>query len=409
LRGVKGGPFAVTYWDGETEVYGTEEQVRDQVNGESKRQVSVQSQSTPRFRLILREKISLQDVLANPSVELGEAYIQGKIEIEGDLREFFRIAIQNQSRLAAAEVRGLAQRFLRRQRSTSKEEQAEGVRQHYDLGNDFFRLWLDETMSYSCAYFRRPTDSLRDAQLQKIHHTLRKLNLRPGERLLDIGSGWGGLIIRAAKKYGVQAVGITLSKNQVEETKRRIKAEGLTGQVEVRLADYRNLAEESEVFDKIVSVGMFEHVGKENIPVYMEAVNKMLKPGGLSVLHTITHCKETPPNPWMEKYIFPWGYIPSLREIVWQLPEFDFHLLDVESLRLHYALTLDHWAENFERVVPEVKKMYGEAFVKMWRLYLVGCAVSFRYSGLDIHQLLFSKGLNNDLPMTREGWYAYKE
>lgn len=392
LKRMQGEPFTVTFWDGETETFGA----TDNQSGKKEE---------PLFHLFINEKLNFSSIMSNPQVKLGEAYMEGKIDLEGDLRDVFRLAINNQSELKEAEQEGSLKKFWNWQKKASRKEQEEGVKHHYDLGNEFFRLWLDETMIYSCAYFRSPEDSLKKAQLQKIDHTLRKLQLKKCEKLLDIGSGWGWLIIRAAKQYDVQALGITLSKEQLEETKRRIKKEGLEGKVEVKLIDYRELAEEKPVFDKIVSVGMFEHVGKEHFSEYFTAVNQMLKEGGLSLLHTLTHPEETPPNPWLQKYIFPWGYIPSLREVVWELPEYSFHLLDVESLRMHYALTTDHWAKNFEQVTGQVREMYDEEFVRMWRLFLVGCTVSFRYTGLDIHQLLFSKGLNNNLPLTREHLY----
>ncbi len=388
FRRLKGEPFAVTYWDGKTEVYGE--------NGEQK----------PPIRLIINEKLDLKEMLCDPELKFGEAYMDKKIDFVGDLRAVFRLLIQNQDLFDGNKnMEGFIQKFLKSQKETTCDQQAEKVQYHYDLGNDFYKLWLDETMSYSCAYFKSPDDSLEKAQLQKIEHILRKLQLKKGEKLLDIGSGWGWLIIKAAREHGVEALGITLSKEQEEETRRRIEKEGLSGKVEVRLADYRDLAAEGHTFDKIVSVGMFEHVGKEYIPQYFSCLNKMLKPGGLSVLHSITRPDERPPNEWLEKYIFPWGYIPSLRETVWELPEHSFHLIDVESLRLHYAMTTGMWADNFEKVVDRVEEKYGERFVRMWRLFLVGSSSSFRHSGLDIHQLLFSKGLNNELPLTRDYLY----
>ncbi len=385
----KGESFAVTYWDGNTEVYGE--------NGEQQ----------PSIRLILNEKLDLKEMLCDPELKFGEAYMDKKIDFEGDLKTVFRLLIQNQDLFNGYKnMENFIQKFLKSQKETSCQKQAEKVQYHYDLGNDFYKLWLDETMSYSCAYFKSPDDSLEKAQLQKIDHILKKLQLKEGEKLLDIGSGWGWLIIKAAKEYGVEALGITLSKEQEEETRLRIAKEGLSDKVAVKLADYRDLAAEDNTFDKIVSVGMFEHVGKEYIPEYFSCLNNILKEGGLSLLHSITRPDERPPNEWLEKYIFPWGYIPSLREVIWELPEHSFHLIDLESLRLHYAKTTGKWADNFEKVVDRVKEKYGERFVRMWRLFLAGSSSSFRYSGLDIHQLLFSKGLKNELPLTRD--YIYQ-
>jgi cyclopropane-fatty-acyl-phospholipid synthase len=282
-----------------------------------------------------------------------------------------------------------------------------GVRKHYDLGNDFFKLWQDETMTYSCAYFKNEDDKLKQAQFQKIDHVLKKLNLKPGEKLLDIGCGWGSLALRAAEKYGVDVMGITLSKEQEIEAKRRAAEACLADRIKIRRQDYRKLSEEDQKFDKIVSVGMFEHVGKENIPLYFEAVDKMLKNRGLSLLHSITHLKEQPVHPWLQKYIFPWGYIPSLREIVWELPEKNFHLIDVEDIGYHYSLTAERWLDNYEKVSQDVKEKFDEHFYRMWRTFLMGVVFTFRFASTSVHQLLFSKGKNTDLPLTRD--YIYQD
>ncbi|MGI5912198.1 MAG: class I SAM-dependent methyltransferase [Syntrophomonadaceae bacterium] len=387
LKKMKGCTFAVTFWDGETDIY-------NDVNG-----------SEPIFHLTFKEKIPASTLMSDAQLKLGEAYMQGKLVMDGDLKEILQLAAENANLFDQEDSSGILQQFLKRQKHVSSEKQADGVKYHYNLGNDFFKLWLDPTMSYSCAYFRTYDDPLEKAQMQKIDHTLRKLNLKPGETLLDIGSGWGWLIINAAKKYGVKSLGITLSEEQYHETTQRIEEEGLKEMVQVRLIDYRSLASEKPLFDKIVSIGMFEHVGKDYFSEYFEAVNRMLKPGGLSLLHTITRPKEGPTNPWLQKYIFPWGYIPSFREVIWELPEYGFHLLDAESLRMHYSITTDHWAKNFEQVAEQVQEQYGEEFVRMWRLYLNGCSVTFACTGLDIHQILFSKGLNNNHPLTREHIY----
>ena len=373
--------FRVVYWDGEVVNYGTGE---------------------PKLTLIFRQSPPLDFDLRDPLLAFGEAYMDEVIDFKGDWDEIIRIIELNKDHLIKAGFGGKMLSALQTlSGSASKERQKENIQHHYDLGNDFFSLWLDRTMSYSCAYFKSPDLSLYRAQVAKIDHILKKLCLRPGERLLDIGSGWGWLIIRAAELYDAKALGITLSEEQYYATRERIDSLGLSDRVDVKLMNYLDLDETQQQFDKIVSVGMFEHVGKDNLGKYMEKVNKLLVPGGLSILHTITNMVEkTYGNSWMEKYIFPGGYVPSLRETVWLLPEHDFHLLHAESLRLHYALTLDHWYNNFVEHVDEIEQRFGRRFVRMWSLYLQGAAASFRVSGLDIHQLLFSKGLNNNLPLT---------
>ncbi len=383
---IKDYSFSIDYWDGTSENYG---------------------QGNPAFKVIFKDKISGIKMLKDPSLAFGEAYMDGTIDINGNLQEVVETIYKINIPFFEKKGFGALQKlFASENRSTSLIKQQRDIEHHYDLGNDFYELWLDETMSYSCAYFCSPEDSLYKAQLQKIDYILKKLQLHPGETLLDIGCGWGWLIIRAAQQYGVKALGITLSEEQYSKTKERISELGLEKLIDVQLMDYRILAEsEALKFNKVVSVGMVEHVGRANLPKYMEAVNKLLLPGGISVLHSITGQLEIPCNRWIRKYIFPGGYIPSTRELIWLLPENNFHLLDAESLRLHYAKTLDHWSANFEKNIEHIRKKYDERFIKMWRLYLNSCAASFRASDLDIQQLIFSKGINNNLSMTRHHMY----
>ena len=235
---------------------------------------------------------------------------------------------------------------------------------------------------------------------------MKKLCLHPGDRLLDIGSGWGWLIIRAAQLYGVQATGITLSEEQYEKTRQRIRHLGLTHLVNVELKSYLDLDEHQHQFDRIVSVGMYEHVGKQFQQRYFAKINSLLAPGGLSLLHTITDLFEKDKvNSWINKYIFRDGYIPSVREVIWRLPEHNFHLLHAESLRLHYAKTLARWYEKFDQSRAEIEAMFDLRFVRMWELYLKSCEAAFRVSGLDVFQFVFSKGLNNELPDTWQHLY----
>lgn len=275
---------------------------------------------------------------------------------------------------------------------------------HYDVGNDFYKLWLDDTMTYSCGYFKSQNDSLTDAQKNKVDHILKKLNLKEGETLLDIGCGWGELIITAAKKYKVKAMGVTLSTQQFEKVKKRIESEGLNELVEVELTDYREI--KNRKFDRVVSVGMLEHVGKDNLSEYFSTVKELLNDKGVSLLHCITNTSDSGTNSWINKYIFPGGYVPSIQELVNYMSEKNFNVIDVENLRLHYGKTLECWASNFENAMPEIEKMKDETFIRMWRMYLNSCAASFNCGNINLHQFLFTKGVNNDLPWTRE--YMYK-
>lgn len=259
-------------------------------------------------------------------------------------------------------------------------------------------------MTYSCGYFKSQEDSLTEAQKNKVNHILKKLNLQDGETLLDIGCGWGELIITAAKMYKVKATGITLSTQQFEKVKERIESEGLNDLVDVKLIDYRELKDIK--FDKIVSVGMLEHVGKEHLCEYFSAVNKLLNKEGLSLLHCITNTSDDGVNSWINKYIFPGGYVPSIQELISNMSDLDFNIIDVENLRLHYAKTLECWYDNFQQALPEIEKNKDETFIRMWELYLNSCAASFKSGNINLHQFLFSKGVNNNLPWTRE--YMYK-
>lgn len=353
----------------------------------------------PAFTVIFHKEIPLTALTTSTSLALGEAYMDGDLEIEGDLYNALDHFLGQMGKFSTDESALKKLIFS----STGKKNQEKEVKSHYDIGNDFYKLWLDETMSYSCGYFLHEDDSLYQAQVNKVDYILKKLHLSQGMSLLDIGCGWGFLLIEAAKKYGVHGMGITLSHEQYEEFKRRIREQNLDDLLEVALMDYRDLPKMNRTFDRVVSVGMAEHVGRRNYQLFMDCAKKVLKPGGLFLLHFISALKERAGDPWIKKYIFPGGVIPSLREMLSCAAEDDFHTLDAENLRLHYNRTLLCWDKNYREHMDQIREMFDERFVRMWDLYLAACAATFHNGIIDLHQVLFSNGINNDVPMVR--WY----
>ncbi|HWZ65225.1 MAG TPA: cyclopropane-fatty-acyl-phospholipid synthase family protein [Patescibacteria group bacterium] len=377
----KFGSFAVDYW-GELKKYG----------GNDK----------PIFTLTLYDPDVASAIVKQSDIGFGEAYMDKRLEVD-NLDEFLKFTNLNNARLQEWLGKNMGYRFAR----NIRKKQDSQIQSHYDLGNDFYKLWLDSSMTYSCAYFKKPDDKLELAQQQKIDHVLGKLQLSKDQRLLDIGCGWGHLAIRAAKLYGVRSFGVTLSHNQYEYATSMAKREGVSNMVEFKYMNYQDIKNHKHKYDRIVSVGMFEHVGRNNQHKYFKTIDDLLIAGGLSVLHTITQQTEESMPGWIDKYIFPGGYVPSLREVVQLLPEYDLHLTDYESLRMHYAMTLDEWYRRFEANLDAVRKLEkkDERFIRMWRLYLRGSASSFRWGTFDLSQLVFTKGLKNDLPLTRSGLY----
>ncbi|MDC7291333.1 cyclopropane-fatty-acyl-phospholipid synthase family protein [Blautia schinkii] len=356
-------------------------------------------EGAPAFVVKLHKPIPLGELLTSTSLALGEAYMNKDLEIEGDLYYALDHFLGQMGKFSTDHH---TLKKLMFSAATKKNQQKE-VRSHYDIGNDFYKLWLDDTMSYSCGYFAEDTDSLYQAQVNKVDYILEKLSLREGMSLLDVGCGWGFLLIEAAKKYGVRGTGITLSEEQYREANKRIREEGLEKLVTVKLMDYRDLPKCGEMFDRVVSVGMLEHVGRENYPVFIGCVNAVMKKGGLFLLHFISALKEYPGDAWMKKYIFPGGMVPSLREVLSCMAEEDFHTLDIENLRLHYNKTLLCWLDNYREHLGEVREMFDEKFARMWELYLASCAATFHNGVIDLHQILMTKGINNELPLVR--WY----
>lgn len=351
-----------------------------------------------KFSLIFKEKIPFLKLFSDTSLVFAKHYMESKLEIEGDYDEIAKVLYYFSNKRFLKNTEDILSKIAQKQESKN-------IKSHYDIGNDFYKLWLDDTMSYSCAYFKTSSDTLYEAQINKIEHILKKLDLKPNEKLLDIGCGWGWLSIIAAQKYGVKVVGITISEEQCKKAQERVKELKLEDRVEIRLQNYQDL-EFEDYFDKVVSVGMFEHVGKENLGLYFMKAKQVLKPGGSMLLHSILAMFEGKTNAWIDKYIFPGGYLPSLREVVSAMSEWDFHLLLAESLRIHYAKTLDMWSNNFNQVLPQVRKKYDEEFIRMWDLYLRSCASAFRVGSVDLFQFLITKEINNNLSLTKE--YIYK-
>jgi cyclopropane-fatty-acyl-phospholipid synthase len=347
--------------------------------------------------------------LVSPDLNrLGEAYVEGRIRVDGQVEDAFRAAESLVRHAAAASTQGLLH-FARH----TKNRDREAIEYHYDVSNEFYRLFLDANMVYSCAYYRSDADTLDLAQEQKLDHILNKLRVAPGERLLDIGCGWGALILRAAKKYGAIATGVTLSQQQHEFAKQRILEEGLEGRCEVRLQDYRDVPEAGS-YDKIASVGMFEHVGVKHLGGYFAGICRLLKDGGLVLNHGIT--ATDPDSRWVgmgagefiHRYVFPDGELPHISVVLREMAQAGMEVADVESLRRHYARTCHEWANRIDAHRDQAVAAAGEKRFRIWQIYLAGCAYGFEHGWMNIYQVLACKDgapALNTLPLTRDYMY----
>ncbi len=345
--------------------------------------------------------------LLNPSLDrLAEAYVEGHIQVDGELEDIIDVA----TRLATHADHDKKHR--RRVSMTSRHNRridAEAIQYHYDVSNEFYRQWLDEQMVYSCGYFRATTDSLEQAQTQKIDHILNKLRIQPEQRLLDIGCGWGTLAIRAAEKYGARVLGVTLSRNQYELACERVAEAGLQDRVEIALEDYRDVTGR---FDRITSVGMFEHVGLNHLEDYFRRVNDLLEPDGAALNHGITSADpESRTNrvgggEFINRYVFPHGELPHISLALKSLSAAGLEALDIENLRPHYALTLNHWAARFENASDQLRNMVDDQTWRIWRIYLAGCEHGFRQHWVAVHQILAVKSGSAHWPLTRDYMYS---
>jgi cyclopropane-fatty-acyl-phospholipid synthase len=342
-----------------------------------------------------------------PGLHLGEAYMDGGLAIEqGELWDLIDIIGRNlQGKRLGAQgpvAEALRSVRIRLQQWNDRNAAQRNVAHHYDLSHELYRRFLDADMQYSCAYFARPDMTLEEAQAAKKAHIAAKLRLSPGQTVLDIGCGWGGLGLELAGKHGVKVLGVTLSKEQLAIAQQRARDAGLEHLAEFRLVDYRDV---EGPFDRIVSVGMFEHVGVPNYRTYFETVRRLLKPDGVAVVHSIgRHLGPGLTQAWIQKYIFPGGYIPALSEVVPYVEKSDLWITDVEILRLHYAHTLRHWRERFMAARDDMAKLYDERFCRMWEFYLGFSELAFRYMGHMVFQMQLARRVDA-LPITRDYMY----
>jgi cyclopropane-fatty-acyl-phospholipid synthase len=365
----------------------------------------------PSARIRFRDPGAEWAVLRNPELALGEAYMDGQVEFPGDsLLDFLLLLDENWQATrkvvlfsALSELRYRLRRFAQ---NNSLQRARRNVAHHYDLDERLYRLFLDSDMQYSCGYFERADADIEEAQWAKKRHLAAKLALEPGQSVLDIGSGWGGLGLFLADHFDVEVTGVTLSTEQHRVSNQRAAQRGLDRRARFELLDYREL---DRRFDRIVSVGMFEHVGAARYPEFFSTVTRLLKPGGVMLLHSIG--RFGPPastNPWIAKYIFPGGYIPALSEVQQPIERSGLFLTDVEILRLHYAETLKAWRERFRARWEEAARIYDERFCRMWDFYLAGSEAAFRAGGMMVMQLQLTRELAT-LPITRDYIYEAEE
>jgi len=356
-------------------------------------------------KVTIADRGTLRGLLRDAQVRFGDAYSDGQIEVEGDLTRFMTTVFRSLSRVQGrASMAHRVAGWLHRPRRNTLAGSRDNIRRHYDLGNDFYSLWLGETMAYTCAYYPRAGMSLDQAQLAKMDHVSRKLRIGAGDSVVEAGCGWGGLAMHIAGRYGAKVRAFNISKQQIQFARREAERRGLSQRVEFVEDDYRNI---HGTYDVFVSVGMLEHVGLEHYAELGRVINRSITNDGRGLIHSIGRNRPGPLHPWIERRIFPGAYPPSLGEMMQIFEPSSLSILDVENLRLHYAHTLRDWLDRYESAVDKVRALYeDETFVRMWRLYLSGSTAAFETGVLQLFQVLFTKQDNNAIPLTREYLYS---
>ena len=360
--------------------------------------------AAPVASVLICDRRTLARLFFDPEVGFGDAYAEGHIQVEGNLVALLEAAhLSMSSAQASSWYSRLASHWLERAQANTLRGSRKNIHHHYDLTTDFYKLWLDPQLVYTCAYFPSPSATLEEAQLAKLDHVCRKLQLQPGETVVEAGCGWGALGLYMAKHYGVSVKAFNISREQILFARQRAKEEGLSDRVEFIEDDYRNI---SGRFDVFVSVGMLEHVGADHYPELGSVIHRSLGKSGRGLLHFIGRNYQRSFSTWARKRIFPGSYLPALREVMKIFEPWDFSVLDVENLRLHYAKTLEHWLDRFERSTYRVSEMFDSRFVRTWRLYLSGALAGFRVGTLQLFQIVFAGPDCQRIPWTRAHLYT---
>lgn len=360
--------------------------------------------ASPAATVVIQDRDTLSSLVRDPEVGFGDAYMDGRIEVEGDLVRFLEAVYQGMDNSATTGkwLSKLASKWLDFAQDNSRSGSSNNIHRHYDLGNDFYKLWLDDQLVYTCAYFPTPSSTLEQAQIAKMDHVCRKLQLRPGETVVEAGCGWGALGLHMAREYGVTVKAYNISHEQIAFARERARAEGMSGRVEYIEDDYRTI---SGKFDVFVSVGMLEHVGLKHYQELSDIIHRTIGDTGRGLLHFIGRNSPAVFSRWIRKRIFPGAFAPSLRQSLAVLEPRNFSVLDVENLRMHYAKTLEHWLERFERSWQQVTAMYDTRFARAWRLYLAGSIAAFRTGNLQLFQILFAGSKREPIFWTRDPLY----